>query len=193
MRNKLLGLGLVWFATGCLDTETPTSPTSDPPAPHQSPRVLEHATGRWIELGAIQDSALTAKCPGCELAIVHDVTTRDGAYADAITVFDTRSGSSLCTMSRTYSPAADQAYGDAGELVDYEMVSDTCGIGPIGVVHESYALWEATRAGVLEVLEDAPPPGAAFEGSRPFTAWWRCATFSPNAMCTLAPQALAVR
>src|SRR5207248_6383932 len=106
-----------------------------------TPRVLEHAIGRWIVRPALENDAITAQCPHCDLVQVHDVSARDGAYRDAIAVF--ANGSVLCKMTRVYTVSSTQEYGGSGEMIDYELAADTCGLGPTGVVHEGYALWEA--------------------------------------------------
>src|SRR5262245_44287572 len=125
MRNNMLCAGMLWLCVGCVDNERSTSGAPELPPARSTPRVLENATGTWIAVSVI-DAALNAKCPGCELAVIHEVEPREGAFDDAITVFATRPTDSamspLCTMSRTYTASADQMYPDAGELVDYEAV-----------------------------------------------------------------------
>jgi hypothetical protein len=155
-------VGCSLFLFGCVAQTT----TPDPSAPSAVPRphVLEHASGRWITR------------PSLEVAITHDISEIYGTYLDGVTVYDASStittDSVLCTTTWAYAVSTDQIDGDAGQLVDYQLVADSCGVGTIGTVYEEYARWTARGADAIEVVEDPSPTDASV------ALWLRCTATS---------------
>jgi hypothetical protein len=180
---RITTVAIFSLSAGCLASEPQPEPVGSL-ASAPTPGVLEHAAGTWIERPVIADSELTARCPGCELAIVHRLSAD---YRDAIAVYAVGGdgvidGAALCTRTRTYYPSANQTYRATGELVDYELTADTCGSSAVGVVSEDYALWIASGSDGMQVIEEPPPPGQPVQGFRPFNAWWRCGA-DPSPLC----------
>lgn len=180
--STLIGLALLSLSIGCA-TE-PAEPMGDPDADPEdqvvttSPEVLRHAAGTWLEELLFVEPAPSQRCDGCTLAVHHRLSAQDDALWDHAQVIVVRStvddipeGSVLCRRERAYRRSAAQSYPD-GELVDYELIADTCASTFLPVALEGYALWvPSSKPALLEVMEDVPLPDTL--GYRPFSRWTR--------------------